>query len=89
MVVQWKDGFDVLPFSMFWGYTSATFFSRTAYHMVDVSKSLRVGQGLGGEDVGHIVGRLDLSHSVQPVFYPRSVHHVCKDLLVCGLNEDE
>jgi hypothetical protein len=67
MVVQRKDGLDVLPFSLFGCYTSPTFRGRVGDELVYYAQSLGLVEGLGFERfAGNLLGG-SRSNAVDPV----------------------
>jgi hypothetical protein len=67
MVVQRKDGLDVLPFSLFGCYASSTFRGRVGDELVYYAQSLGLVEGLGFERfAGNLLGG-SRSNAVDPV----------------------
>lgn len=67
MVVQRKDGLDVLPFSLFGCYASPAFRGRVGDELVYYAQSLGLVEGLGFERfAGNLLGG-SRSNAVDPV----------------------
>jgi hypothetical protein len=71
MVVKWEYGIDILPLAQLGCDGSSAFLSGSCDHVVDLSVSLGIGQGLVLEGFPSVLVWLDLSNTVQPVFDSR------------------
>ena len=89
MIVKREDGFNVLPFAMLWSDPSTTINLLGSDQIMNGPQSFSFRQRCFCQCLNSLFDRLNLTNTVQPVSYPRSVDNICKDLVLLCLYKDE